>query len=169
MEFPSLTLREYQADVLTEDYLLTGNMAPFGPLLAYLNQTDRGILVMKGVEAAALDAAGLVANFQAEELIVIKDDIVAIRLNQAVSQATVHLLPRQEKLLVFTPRFVIQAGFHCGPDTRVTDLFEATPGRWAAASDARVFPLRQGRQASFAEAKILLVNKRHIRFYQTAK
>jgi hypothetical protein len=169
MEFPSLTLREYRADVLTQEYLLTGQLAPLGPLLAFLDQADRGIMTLKQAHAVALDPASQVGSFQADELIVTKHDVIAIRLQEAVTQATVHLLPRREKMLVFMPSIIIQAEFHCGPDTRASDLLEATPGRWATASEARIFPLRASKQALFQEAKILLVNKRHIRFYQPLK
>jgi hypothetical protein len=169
MEFPSLNLREYPADLLTLEYVLSGQLAPLGPLLAYLDQADRGILTLKNAQAEALDSACLVDAFQAEELIVTKNDIIAVRLREAVSQATVHLLPRRERLLVFTPRFVVQAAFHCGPDTRVGDFFEATPGRWAISSEARLYPLRPSKHPVFGAAPLLLLNKRHIHFYQAAK
>jgi hypothetical protein len=120
------------------------------------------------VTAAALDATNAVETFRADELIVAKDDIIAIRLLHPVTQTSVQLLPRRERLLVFTSRFVVQADFHCGPDTRVGDLFEATPGRWAPASDAQVYPLAHFRCPVFSEARLLLINKRHIRMYHSA-
>jgi hypothetical protein len=140
-------------------------MAPLGPLLPYLNVTDRAVIIIRGVTAAALEEGNTVESFRAEELIVAKDDIIAIRLLHPVTQTTVQLLPRRERLLVFTPRLVIQGDFHCGPDTRVNDLFEVTPGRWAPTSDAHVYPLFRCRLPLFHETHLLLVNKRHIRMY----
>jgi hypothetical protein len=157
--------REYDAEVVTNQYLLTGYLSPLGPLLTYLNQADRGLITMRAVSATALEAASTVGAFQAGELIVVKDDIIAIRLVHPVTQTTVQLLPKRERLLVFTSRLVVQGDFHCGPDTRVHDLFESTPGRWAPASDAQIYPLLPFRATIFSEANLLLVNKRHIRMF----
>ena len=165
MTLPTMAAREYKVDVVTHLYLLSGDLAPLGPLLTYLNSADRAVVTIRGVTAAALEEGNTVESFRAEELIVAKDDIIAVRVLQPVTQATVQLLPRRERLLVFTPCLVVQGDFHCGPDTRVGDLFEATPGRWAPASDARVYPLFRLRLPLFHEAHLLLVNKRHIRMY----
>jgi hypothetical protein len=166
MSGPTIQQREYTAEVLTNHYLLTGELAPLGPLLTFLNIADRGVVVVRDVKAAALDEGNAADSFHADELIVAKDEIIAIRLAHAVTQATVQLLPRRERLLVFTPRIVVQGYFHCGPDTRVGDLFEATPGRWAPATDALVHTLLPVRVPVFETAKMLLVNKRHVRMYQ---
>jgi hypothetical protein len=117
------------------------------------------------VTAAALDVGNAVETFRAEELMVAKDDIIAINLLNPVSQTTVQLLPRRERLLVFTSRLIVQADFHCGPDTRANDLFEATPGRWAPASDGHTYPIMPTRIPVFSALRLLLVNKRHIRMY----
>jgi hypothetical protein len=165
MTLPNLQTREYEAEVLTNQYLITGDLVPLGPLLTFLDLADRGVVSVHDVSAVALEAKNSVEAFRADELIVAKDDIIAIRLLHPVTQGTVQLLPRRERLLVFTSRLVVQAYFHCGPDTRVGDLFEATPGRWAPASEAQVYPLTPLRIPVFAEAPLLLLNKRHIRMY----
>ncbi len=163
----SIQTREYAAEILTNHYLLTGELVPLGPLLTFLNLTDRGVVAVKDVTAAALDEGSAAEAFRAVEMIVAKDEIIAIRLLDRVTQGTVQLLPRRERLLVFTPRVVIQAFFHCGPDTRVGDLFESTPGRWAPATDALIHPLLPMRVPVFEKANVLLVNKRHVRLYQS--
>ena len=166
MSLPVIQLRHYRAELLTEWYLLTGEIEPFGPLGAYLNDANRVNVMLKNVLAAALDAGNVMDTFQAAELLVVRDEIVAIHLLDPVSGSTVQLLPRKEKLLVFAGRLVVQALFHCGPDTGPHDIFEATPGRWAACSEARVHPLLPFKRPIFGEAKLLLINKRHIQFYQ---
>lgn len=165
MALPQLQPREYLSEVVTLQFLLTGDLVPLGPLLTYLNVADRAIITMRDVSASALDAGMSVETFRAEELMVSKDDIIAINLVNPVSQTTVQLLPKRERLLVFTPRLVVQADFHCGPDTRANDLFEATPGRWAPASDAQIYPLARPRVPIFSTSRLLLVNKRHVRMY----
>ena len=161
-----IEIKGYGAEVLTQDYLLTGDLVPLGPLLSFLNVADRGAVMLKDVNAAGLSEGNTAQSFHAPELIVSKNEIIAIRLLDPVTPGTVQLLPRRERLLVFTPRVVIQADFHCGPDTRANDLFEATPGRWAPASNAFVHPLLHTRVPLFESASVLLVNKRHIRMYQ---
>lgn len=169
MTLPALQPRHYRADILTQHYVFAGVIEPFGPLMTYLNDASRGIVVVKNVEAVALDAGNVMDTFRAEELMVTKEEVIAIRLADPVSTGTVQLLARREKLLVFTPRFIIQAFFHCGPDSRLGDMFEAMSGRWAPASDANVHPLLPARKPVFHTASLLLVNKQHIRFYEAVK
>lgn len=167
MSLPSLQLRHYRAEILTSQYLFSGDVEPLGPLLTYLNDASRRVIMLKGVEATALDADNALATFRANELLVGKNEVCAIGLPDPVSKTTVHLLPRREKLRVVAARFVIQALFHCGSETRVGDLFEATPGQWATASDAHIYPLLPCRAPVFETVNLLLLNKAHIRFYQS--
>src|SRR3989304_8238068 len=100
MTVPTPQLRHYRSDLLTGHFVFTGGMGPFGPLMTYLNDTNRNTVHLKNVDAVALDAGNVMDTFHTEDLIVSRDEIMAIRLAEQVSGGTVQLLARREKLLI---------------------------------------------------------------------
>jgi hypothetical protein len=169
MSFAKLSTRHYSVEVLTEHYLFSAALEPPGMLLNYLNHPDRTTFQFKQVTATALDSGSKLAAFPADELWLRRDEIVAIHFKAPLSAGTLPLLPRKEKLRVFLTRFVVQAVFRCGTDTIVGDIFDTMTSYWAPATEARVHPLLACVCPVFSEAALLLVNRRHIRFYQPIK
>jgi hypothetical protein len=169
MSFAALQTRHYAVELLTEHYFFAAALEPLGMLVNYLNHPDRTTYQFKQVAASALDAGSKLPAFQADELWLRRDEIVAIRFVDGLSAGTLPLLPRKEKLRVFLTRFVVQAVFRCGTDTSVGDIFDAMTSYWAPATEVRVHPLAACACPVFAEAGLLLVNRRHIRFYQPIK
>ena len=159
--------RHFQVDVLTEHYHFMATLDPHGVLVNYLNHPDRATMPLKQVTATALYTGSILTAFKAEELFIRRNEIIALRLSDKLSSETMPLLPRKEKLRVFLPRFVVQADFHCGVDTQPGDLFDAMTSYWAIATDALVHSLIHATSPVFHEAAVLLVNRRHVRFYQT--
>ncbi len=169
MSFSALQVRHYPVEVLTEHFLFAAALEPPGMLQTYLNHPDRITLSLKQVSATALDPGGKLATFQADELWVRRDEIIAIRFPNSLSTATMQLLPRKEKLRVFLTRFVVQGVFRCGVDTGLGDMFDTMNTYWALVGEARLFPLLPSPVPVFSDAPLLLVNRRHIRFYQPVK
>ena len=169
MSFSALQTRHYQVEILTEHYFIAAALEPAGMLQNYLNHPDRITLVFKQVTATALDQGSKLATFQADELWLRRDEIAAVRFIEKLSPGTMQLLPRKEKLRVFLPRFIVQAVFRCGVDTGIGDIFDAMTSYWAPATDALVYPLLPCASPVFHEAASLLVNRRHVRFYQPVK
>jgi hypothetical protein len=169
MSLPGIQTRHYQVELLTEHYLLSGELEPFGPLMLYLNDPGRSALRLRNAEARALDPEMALAVFHSDDMMVRKDEAILIRPLDAVSQSTVPLMARRLLLQVFASRFVLQAAFPCGQETQAADIFDVSPGQWAAGVDAQVYPVQHSEQPVFHEAKIILLNKSHIRFYQAVK
>jgi hypothetical protein len=162
----NLPTRHYHVELLTEHYLLTGELEPFGPMMTYLNDAGRVALRLKNMEAKSLDASLALDMFRAEEMMVRKDEIDLIRPLDMVSQNTVPLMARREILRVFIGRFVVQASFPCGADTPISDIFDTSPAHWVPCLDAQAHIVQRSKQPVFSTAKLVLVNKAHIRFYQ---
>jgi hypothetical protein len=169
MSFAKLQTRHYSIEILTEHYYFTAALEPPGMLLNYLNHPDRTTFLFKQAAASALDAGSKLPAFQADELWLRRDEIVAFHFVDMLSSGTMPLLPRKEKLRVFVTRFVVQAVFRCGADTALGDIFDSMNSYWAPATEARVHPLLPCACPVFSEAALLLVNRRHIRFYQPIK
>jgi len=169
MSFGTLESRHYAVDLLTEQYVFSGALEPPGMLITYLNHPDRSTLQIKQVTASALDAGSKLAAWQADTLWVRRDEVLAMRFVDQISQNTMQLLPRKEKLRVFLPRFVVQALFRCGVDTSVGDLFDTLTSYWALATDALIYPPVPCAAPVFSTAPLLMVNRRRLLFYQQVK
>ncbi len=159
-------VHHYHVELLTEHYILTGELEPFGPLMTYLNDASRVALRLKSLEAKSLDPSLALDTFRADEVMVRKDEIVIIHPLDAMSRNTVPLMARREVLRVFIGRFVLQGAFSCGQDTPISDIFDISPAHWYACVDAHAHIVQRSRQPIFSTAKLLLINKAHIRFYQ---
>ena len=162
----NIPLRHYHAELLTEHYLLTGEMEPFGPLMTYLNDASRAALRLKNMQAKSLDPSLALDTFHADEMMVRKDEIVIIRPLDPVSQSTVPLMVRRETLRVFIGRFVLQGEFSCGQDIPISDIFDVSPAHWVPCVDAHAHIVQRSKQPIFSTAKVVLINEAHIRFYQ---
>lgn len=169
MSLPSIQARHYQVELLSEHYVLSGELEPFGPLMIYLNDPERSALRLRNLQGCALDPGMTIDNLRSEDMMVRKDEVILIRPLDAISQSTVPLLARRQVLQVFINRFVLQAAFPCGQETQVSEIFDLSPGHWVACVDAQVYPLQLAQQSIFHEAKLVLLNKHHVRFYQAVK
>jgi hypothetical protein len=165
MKFPELKASQYHVEFFTERYIFGGTLEPFGLLMVFLNDPDRKTLRLKDVIATRLDANSTIGSFRTEEVFVRRDEIVAIRLFVRPSTHTVPLMPYSDKLRLFLPRFAVQAVFHRGPETRLNDIFD-TSGYWAPATEALIHPITPTKHPVAPEAPMLLINKKHIHFYQ---
>ena len=169
LNLPNIPSRQYEVEILTEDYMLSGELEPFGPLMLYLNNLERSSLRLKNSVGRALATGMQIETFRSEDMMVRKDEVILIRPVDAVSQSTVPLLARRQLLQVFISRFVLQAAFPCGQETQVGEIFDMSPGHWIPCVEAQVYPLQRAEQPLFTAAKIMLLNKTYIRFYQAVK
>ena len=168
---PPIQAKHYRVQVLTEHYEFAGALEPFGLLMIYLNDPEHSTIILKNAQAVTLDmeTVSQLDTFQSEELLMHRDEIIAINLLDPVTPGTIKLMPRRERLRVFLPRFILQATFSCGAEARLGDFFDSTAGFWAAALDAAVRPILPTKHPTFTESKTILINKQHIRFYQLVK
>ena len=166
MSLPTLESKQYPLEILTEYYLLQGIVEPVGVLMTYLDTPDRTNILLSDVTMTGLGSDSTVNAIKVKELWVQREEIVAIRVNEADLGQPLQNLPAKGLLRVFLPRFVVQATFTHGPDTRIGDLFELMKGTWAAAREAKIFPLTAVRTNTFRDADLLLINKNRIRFFE---
>jgi hypothetical protein len=163
---PEISNKQFQLEVLTENFWMKCKVEPVGMLMIYLDSPDRNNLLFKDVTMSGLATDSAVDSIKIKELWVQRREIVAISLPEADLQGVVQKLPAQEKLRIYLPRFMIQGTVTHGQDTRVGDMFEVMKGTWAAVSQAQIFPLTAMKLHPFREAPFLLVNKGRIRFYE---
>jgi hypothetical protein len=161
----------FRCDLITNRYLFSGEIDAGGSLLRYLDDDDRTAIRLVNVTANLLDPSlSSMSNFSHDEMMVLKDYTILIRLTDAAALGTRQLGTEREKLLVYTERFVIQGLFHTSPDrNRLLDIFEGPTGRWAAVSEAVLVPLIPTTKSAPVTAKLMLLNKTAIQFFHTAQ
>jgi hypothetical protein len=163
---PETAGKQFQLEVLTENFLMKCKVEPIGMLMIYLDSPDRNNMLFKDVTMTGLATDSTMDSIKIKELWVQRREIVAISLAEADLQGMVQKLPAQEKLRIYLPRFMIQGTVTHGQDTRLGDMFEVMKGTWAAVNHAQIFPLTAMKIHPFREAPFLLVNKDRIRFYE---
>ena len=166
MSLPGVESKQYPLEILNEDYLIHCVVEPVGTLMTYLDVPDRQNILLKNVTLTGLGTDSKIDTIKIKELWVQRNEIIAIRVNEADLEGAVQKLPAQEKLRVFMPLFVVQGTVTRGEDTRLGDMFEVMKGTWAAMSNAKIFPLTAMKAEVFRDAPLLLLNKNRIRFYE---
>ena len=166
MTLPDLQSKQYQLEILTEYYLLQCVAEPVGMLMTYLDAPDRENILFKNITMTSLGVDSKVSVVKMKELWVQRNEMIAIRVDEADLEEAIQKLPAREKLRLFLPRFVVQGTITRGEDTRQGDMFEVLKGTWAAVIDAQVFPHTEMKSQVFRDAPLLLLNKNRIRFYE---
>jgi hypothetical protein len=166
MALPEIACKQYQLEILTENYLMQCMVEPPGMLMTYLDSPDRANFCFKDITLTGLSTDSNVNSIKIKELWVQRSEIIIMCLSESDLQGAVQKLPAQEKLRIFLPRFVVQGTLTHGEDTRLGDMFDVMKSTWAAVNIAQIFPLTALRAHPFREAQFLLVNKDRIRFYE---
>ncbi len=161
----------YKCDLFTHRYMFSGEITAGGPLLRYLLDPTRAGIRMIHVTATLLEpGASSMSNFQQDELIIIKEQVVFMRFDEAVAAKAISLSQTGEQLLVYTERFVIQGQFQTSSKKdRLIDAAEGPLGRWAQAYHVFLHPLIPTAKSAPVTAKLILLNKEAIQFFHPAQ
>jgi hypothetical protein len=156
--------------VVTNRYIFSGDLDAGGSLLRYLNDTHRAGIRLINVTANLLDPAiSSLSTFSQKELIVLRDYTVFLRFNELFSLGTKQLEKEQEKLLVYTERFVMQGQFYTSAEQHRLLDYDGPTGRWAVASEVFLQPLIPTSKSAPATAKLMLLNKLAVQFFHPAR
>ena len=166
MALPETKNKQYALEILTEYNLMQCVAEPVGLLMTYLDAPDRFNILLKNVTMTGLGTDSKVGTVEMKELWVQRSEMIAIRVEEADLEGAIQKLPAQEKLRIFMPRFVVQGTLTRGEDTRLGDMFEVMKGTWAAMFNAQVYPHTAMKAQVFRDARLLLLNKNRIRFYE---
>lgn len=168
MSLPAMQPQNYALELLTEHYLIQCHVEPIGLLMTWLDSPDRANFQIRDATLTGLGADSAVHAIKFRELFIMRNEVTAIRVDEADLQGAVPTLRASERVRLFIPRFVVQGTLTHGEDTRLGDMFEIMKGAWVALHNAQVFPLTAIQAQVFHEAPLLLVNKNRIRFYESA-
>ncbi len=157
--------RLYPSEIYTTSSRIDGQIEPLGELLSVINDDRKNYLLVHEAVTAPLLAASPLGTISAKEAILNKNDIVFFSLLSEENRAAVRLLQTVERLIVYTPSFVIRANFHLGGEMRVRDLFDTLTTTFVPVTEAQIFPLFTPKATITPTAEMLIVNKHFISFY----
>jgi hypothetical protein len=165
MAFGELQRPRYPVQVITTQYVFTGEVEPFGPLVLWLNDTSREAISLYGVQGAALDAGRAVETLARDELLLLKHDIVAIDLPSPEARQTVSLMPRSEKVVIYTARFVFSGAYSLSAETRLPEMLDTLKGDFFPLLSAQLHPLSPPRVPVFRASEMVILNRRQLSAY----
>jgi hypothetical protein len=82
-----------------------------------------------------------------------------------LSQEQTGLMPRSERLAVYTSHYAIQGDFHMGMDTQISDLIDSVRVIFLAATDAQFFPLFRSQAAIVPQSPLVYVYRAAVQMY----
>ncbi len=168
MGFSALERARYPVSIVTEYYYYTGKVEPFGPILIWLNDPERHAFPLYEVAATALDGGSTVDSFTRDEIFLLKQDVVALDVLSSEARQQVQLIQRTQKLVVYTPRFVVNAAFPAAADTRLGDIFDGLKGSFLVMTGAQIYPMRPSRAQVFRTSEMVILNSHYITAYHAA-
>jgi hypothetical protein len=169
MESMTLPRRLYPSEIYTTSCRVDGQIEPFGELITFINDDSKNYWLVREATVTPLLTTNPLGAFGMEEAILHKHEIVFFSLLSEENRATIRTLKIIERLIVYTPDFVIRANFHLGGEMRVRDLFDALTGRFVPTTQAQIFPLFTPKATITPTAEMLLINKRFISLYHPEK
>lgn len=168
MTSPGPSTTEVNVAVLTPLYQLRGRLQYVGVLQTALNDEQRPTITMINSAVLGLLQTNPAAQMTQAEMFVSKRDCHAIAFEGMPPTGAITLLPRFERLVVYTSHFAIMGKWYMGSDSRVNDFAEAAQGLFLIASEVRIFPMFQARPGMIGAATMAVVYKRSVLAYHQA-
>ena len=161
MPLPQAQLPRYPAQSVTTGFHIQGTMETIGPVTDYLNDVNRPHLPFLDVTVSPL-TPGPIGQVTRSQIIVPKTDVVAIYLDDSGGRASISLLRRVERAILYLPGLVCRGEFHLGADTRWQDALSLMPGDFFGVTAATVFPLITLPGPFPRQADLVILNRRHV-------
>jgi hypothetical protein len=156
---------EFGCTVLTEMFQAKGKLHSIGGLSTFLNDEQKPSVSVFSAEILGLLPNNPATRIVSNQLIIIKGRCEIIALDVMPDPAVVVVPSRYEILAMYTDQYAIQAKFHMGPDSRLSDFVEAGGQQFIVATEARIFPLFQPRIPVLSSAPFLFVHRASIQMY----
>ena len=157
--------RTYSVELYSATYKVEGIYQPLGDLLSAINDPERGYFNLSDATLTPLRADSSLrparmpqAGFGKREV-----NLVCFPGEDVVEE--MHLLPRVERMIIYTPAFALRGDLHMGVEHRLRDVLDTARGRFQPMTDVTLFPLIETRVSLPRAASILLLNTEQVQVY----
>jgi hypothetical protein len=158
-------VKEYPLTVLMAGFQAQCQFETVGLVQTFINDEQRGVFTLNDVHLHAVDPGLSAINMALPELHILKEVCHVLAFEEMLSQDETGLMPRAERLAVYTSHYAIQANFHMGADSNISDFIETSRLLFIAATDAQIFPLFAPRSALVQQAPLVYVAQSQVRMH----
>ena len=155
----------YPAEIYTSTFKLEGEIEPLGRLIDVLNDERRQYVVVRRVTMTPLHAASPMRTITVPEMSLNSLDVVFLSLKSAEDRAEIRLLPNIERIIAYTPLFILRANFHLGGEIRVRDMIDAMRATFFPITEVTLFPTFNPKAQLPSQYDFLIANKNFMHIY----
>jgi hypothetical protein len=159
------TTTEMAVTVLLPGFQAQCALPVMGMTQTYLNDDQKGVFTLKSVRLFGLEGDNPAASMTLDQLFVRKDQCHAIAFSAMLPGEHSGLMPRTERVVVYTSHYAIQGDFHMGADALVSDFIESSRAQFVGATNAQIFPLFRSRAAVIQHAPLVYVHRTAARMH----
>lgn len=164
MDLEQIQAQAVPVEVLTATFQIGGKLSPVGGFGMFLNDTMRTTFSIMDAQVTPLPPGWRAGGFSQAELIIPKES-VQVMLVGDLDVSSLNLLPKKEKLAMYTDTFVVSGNVHMGQDERYEGVFHGSGGPFFGVTDAEVYSVRQVKTEIAGAAPIVFVQRNHIDIY----
>lgn len=163
------TIRTYPVELLARNFHVSGQFVPLGDPLGFINDSQRGTLMLEDATAVPLRPDWRTGEFSRSQLVVPKAQVHIILIGDLDPEEDMRLFPRTENLVVYTDTYAVNGYFHTGSDVPVPDIFYSTGGPFFPATNAEACSIVPLTNSIGGAAPVMFVNRDHVEtYYQKA-
>ncbi|MBP8972324.1 MAG: hypothetical protein KBH93_00500 [Anaerolineae bacterium] len=145
--------------VLLRGFQARGQLAIVGMLQTVLNDEQKDTFSLHGVTLYGLEPGNPARSMQLDGLFVHKAACHMIAFNTMLPHEQTGLLPRTERLAVYTSHYCIQGDFHMGADALLAEFVAGSRAQFVGASNVQVFPLFHPQAEMIQAAPLAFVHR----------
>ncbi len=159
------TTKAIPTTVLTAEFQAACTLNVIGLLQTFLNDEQRAVFPLADAAVYGLERGNPAASMRLPELYMRKLSIHALAFEQTFSSEAMGLMPRAERVAVYTSHFVIQGDFYMGTDALLSDFIDSSKAFFVGATNVSIFPLFAPQTAVIQQAQLLYVHKNQVRMH----
>lgn len=159
------TTKTFPATVLTQEFQARCMLNVIGLVQTFLNDEQRAVFPLQKAAVYGMERGNPATSMQIPELFVRKSMVHVIMFEQTFSSEDMGLMPRAERVAVYTSRYVIQGEFHMGTDALISDFIDASKAFFVGAMNVSVFPLFAPQAAVVHNAPLAYIHKDQVRMH----
>lgn len=153
------------ATVLTSGFQAHCTLNIMGMLQTFINDEQKGVFTLRQATLYGLETGNPAASINVPDLFVAKHRCHLIAFDQMMSHEHTGLMPRQERLAVYTTHYVIQGNFHLGSDALVSDFIDSSRAQFIGATDVHIFPLFRAQAQVIQFAPLVYVHRDQVQMH----
>ena len=159
------TAKESTITILLPGFEVACTLRCVGVMQTFLNDEQRGIFALSAATVYGLEEGNPATSMKIPDLFVRKRDCHAIIFPMALPRDESGLLPRTERLAVYTSHYAIQGDFHMGADANVGDFIDSSKLLFVGASNVTIHPLFAPQSSLTQQGAMVFIARDSVRMH----